>query len=275
MTLALPDGYIGLGGRILGAVALLWTIDCFVAFYLTFPLRLRTGDGRSGKSWPRRWAPSWAIRWRAGAFRINFDIQRAFGLWTFAMLFTFAWSSVCFNLNEVYQPVMQTLLGAERPQPASEERSAPPPPPQGAPTLGWGEARARGRILLSAKAEREGFAIVSERLLVSDRDNGRYAMCAETRSKRGDPDEECVVFAAVAAAPDEIPQPPLTPMTQWPWSATITLWVTSLHLARVFGLPMIIVCVMGFVIAALSITGVYIFVEKRGARRRKKCRATG
>ncbi|NOT11198.1 MAG: hypothetical protein HOP23_05100 [Methylococcaceae bacterium] len=39
MTLALPAQYAGLGARILGVVALVWTVDCFVSFYLTLPRR--------------------------------------------------------------------------------------------------------------------------------------------------------------------------------------------------------------------------------------------
>ena len=122
MTLALPEGYIGLGARALGVVALLWTTDCFVSFYLTFPLRLRNSDGRSGKPWLSRWTPAWLIKFSAGAYRINFDIHRAFGLWTWLMLFVFAWSSVAFNLEEVYTPVMNTLFGEPPPeQPAAAD----------------------------------------------------------------------------------------------------------------------------------------------------------
>ena len=62
----------------------------------------------------------------------------------------------------------------------------------------------------------------------------------------------------------------------WPGKATektgdaISRWLFMLHMARVFGLPMkIFVCVMGFVITALSITGVYIWLKKRAARKRR------
>ncbi len=61
--------------------------------------------------------------------------------------------------------------------------------------------------------------------------------------------------------------------TLWPgsWSEktgdVISRWLYMLHMAAVFGLPMkIFVCVMGLVITALSVTGVYIWWEKRRAR---------
>jgi uncharacterized iron-regulated membrane protein len=110
MTLALPASTGSLGPYILGVTTLVWTIDCFVSFYLTFPLRWRDRGkaSRPAKSWWARWKPAWLIKRNAGAYRINFDIHRAFGLWTWAMLFVFAWSSVGFNLrDEVYMPVMK------------------------------------------------------------------------------------------------------------------------------------------------------------------------
>ena len=36
------------------------------------------------KFWWNRWRPAWRIKFNAGAYRINFDIHRAFGLWTWA-----------------------------------------------------------------------------------------------------------------------------------------------------------------------------------------------
>jgi len=57
------------GGWVLGVVALIWTLDCFVDFYLTLPM---ANVGFLG-----RWKPAWLIKRRAGAFRLNFDLHRA------------------------------------------------------------------------------------------------------------------------------------------------------------------------------------------------------
>ena len=75
-ALALPASTGRLGGYILGVTALIWTIDCFIGFYLTFPLRRREGGNGSppSKSWLERWKPAWLIKRSAGAFRINFDL---------------------------------------------------------------------------------------------------------------------------------------------------------------------------------------------------------
>jgi hypothetical protein len=46
----------------LAICAPLWTIDCFVAFYLTFPMRWRKPVASlaqpADKSWWQRWKPS-------------------------------------------------------------------------------------------------------------------------------------------------------------------------------------------------------------------------
>ena len=80
-----------IGSYAFGIVALLWTLDCFVGAYLTFP---------RGRPFSRKWLPAWLVYWK----RFNFDLHRAGGLWLWAMLFVFAWSSVGFNLAQVLYP---------------------------------------------------------------------------------------------------------------------------------------------------------------------------
>jgi uncharacterized iron-regulated membrane protein len=47
------------GALVLGYLALVWTIDCFVSFYLTLPIT-RPGF------W-RRWRTAWWVKWSARA----------------------------------------------------------------------------------------------------------------------------------------------------------------------------------------------------------------
>ncbi len=266
MTLALPANYAGLGARVLGVVTLVWTLDCFVSFFLTLPKRQQVCTA-SGRSWWARWSPAWRVKWKASAVRINFDLHRAFGLWTWAMLFIFAWSSVCFNLEEVYTPVMNTLFGAPleaEADPASIPTPTVRPPLTGEPKMGWYKARDRGRVLLNEKAHKEGFTIKHETILVIDRETARYTLCADTLVKTED-SQACVEFDAdTGAALPEQPQTTSNLEQENRLSDTITWWVTMLHMAQVFGLPMkIFVCVMGLVITMLSVTGVYIWWKKR------------
>ncbi|WP_325052205.1 PepSY domain-containing protein [Sinorhizobium meliloti] len=50
------------------------------------------------------------MRIYGGPHKFSFDLHRAGGLWVWAMLFVLAWSSVSFNLKEVYNPVTKAPL---------------------------------------------------------------------------------------------------------------------------------------------------------------------
>lgn len=293
ITLALPQGYIGLGGRILGITALLWTLDCFVGFYLTLPKwrkrplprREGTGAGESNdcmilitalskpllkgevaRGFWQRWQPAWKIKFRARATRINFDIHRAFGLWTWIMLFILAWSSVFFNLNEVYSPVMDTLLGA--PTEAEQQATTPPEPPvrpllTGDPRVDWYQAREIGRKLIANQAIKEHFVIKQEAALSLERETAQYSLCASVLVKN-DENYICVNFDAnTGVASPESPFPASSVNQKTRISDAITGWICSIHMAQIYGLPMkIIICLMGLVITALSVTGVVIWLKK-------------
>ena len=52
---------------------------------------------------------------------------------------------------------------------------------------------------------------------------------------------------------------------------TISLWLLTLHMAKLWGLPYkLFVCFMGLVITMLSVTGVYIWLKKRWAVKSKQ-----
>ena len=108
------------GKLLLGVIALLWTINCFIGFYLTLPRTVKKGHAAHRKtvkkraSVLKRWLPAWKIRRKTNTFKLNYDVHHAFGLWLWLMLFVIAWSSVGFNLKSVYQPVMQAVVGLER-----------------------------------------------------------------------------------------------------------------------------------------------------------------
>ena len=263
MSLALPASTGSLGRYILGVTALVWTIDCFVSFYLTFPLSRHERASSSAKSWWSRWKPAWLIKFSAGAYRINFDIHRAFGLWTWAMLFVFAWSSVAFNLPQVYAPVMNTLFAHTEPTANMPARAQPLDNPK----LDWRAARDTGRALLDEQGRLHGFAVDWDGSLVLDREHGAYYLIAHGSLDKDTDAETYVIFNADTGAPLD---------ASWPGKATektgdvISRWLFMLHMARVFGIPMkVFVCAMGFVITALSITGVYIWLKKRAARKRR------
>lgn len=253
-TLALGET----GHTALGIVALLWTLDCFAGACLTFPAHARRPGARP---WLARWRPAWLLRWREGSYKRNYDLHRAGGLWPWAMLLVFAWSGVAFNLPEVYEPVMRAMF-AHQPQ----EKDLPKPAhaePQ--PAIDWRQAREIGRRLMADEAHARGFTVHAEQLLTYDPQRSVYRYQAKTsldiRDERG---ATRVVFDARTGALQLVRLP-----TGAASGDTIRTWLTSLHMAAVWGMPFrLFVCVMGLVVAMLSVTGVLIWARKRSARLR-------
>ncbi|HEY8063744.1 MAG TPA: PepSY-associated TM helix domain-containing protein [Methylosinus sp.] len=261
-TLALPASAGGLGAYLLGVTALVWTIDCFVSACLTLPQRRREKRVASAKSWWSRWRPAWLIKFNAGKYRINFDIHRAFGLWTWVMLFVFAWSSVGFNLDEVYAPTMRALFGLSRANGNLAMRANPLDQPR----LHWLEARDLGRALLDEQARQNGFAIERLESIAFDREHGVYIISAHRSLDMGKRAGASVTFDADTGV---LRGAACAGSTSEQAGDVIDRWLASMHTAAVFGLPMkIFVCAMGLAIATLSVTGVYIWWRKREARRR-------
>ncbi|WP_400767087.1 PepSY-associated TM helix domain-containing protein [Methylosinus sporium] len=252
---------MGNGGFwILGILAVFWTIDCFIGFYLTMPVS-------RAKFWSR-WKPSWLVKWRSGAFRVNFDLHRASGLWLWPMLFVFAWSSVMMDMRPVYEWVTRRVFDYRsfRDVVAILPKGQDEPP-----RLGWRAAQARGEALMSEQAAAHGFETRAPIVLAYHARFGAYAY--EVRSSRdledrSRPGGATVMFDGATGALIAL----LTPTGQRVGN-TVETWLYALHMARVFGTPyQIFVCVIGLVVAMLSGTGVVIWWKKRSARLSRKAR---
>lgn len=254
-SLAVPES---IGVWLFGIAALIWTLDCFVGFYLTLPATLHSTASNSRSFWSR-WSVAWKVRWRDSAYRLNFDLHRAGGLWTWIMLFVFAWSGVAFNLgNEVYMPVMKTLFGMH--DPTADIPKLPQPQPE--PALGWREAHALGQQLMAEQATSHHFTILREQGLSYDPETGMYRYNvqsnADVSNKWG---STTIFFSATSGAFAGLTMP-----SGQDGGITFTTWITTLHMAGLWGIPMqIFVCCMGLVIAMLSVTGVYLWLKKRQA----------
>ncbi len=250
----------GVGDWILGVVALLWTIDCFVGFYLTLP----TPTGHSRKGFLARWKPAWLIKWRgSSAYRVNFDLHRAFGLWLWAMLLIFAWSSVYMDLNFVYTRVTQFVLDYEQPMWARSD--VKPPAPSGREPMSWDEALATGERLMATEANKRGLTIERVLALYNSKELGGWEYRVRSSRDIGDKyGSTSVYFDAFEGRLLGVKIP-----TGEQSGTTVTTWLVQLHTANLFGMPYkIFVCALGLVITMLSGTGVYIWWRKRRARKR-------
>lgn len=249
----------GIGGWILGFVALLWTIDCFVAFYLTLP----TSSGRARMGFWARWRSAWMVRLRASFYRVNFDLHRAGGLWLWAILLVFAWSSVSFTLPNLYTRVTQLFLDYEQPV----WSRSPPPRGEGGKPIEWGEAQATGERLMAEQARAHDFTIERPLALYHLREQGLYEYRVRSSRDIGDKaGQTSVHFDAYTGELSRVGLP-----TGQRSGVTFTTWLVELHTANLFGLPYrIFVCLLGFVIVMLSATGVYIWHKKRQARKKSR-----
>ncbi|MGC2166378.1 MAG: PepSY-associated TM helix domain-containing protein, partial [Gallionella sp.] len=255
----------------LGIVAVLWTLDCFVGFYLTLPVRKLSNTVIKPKFSPRknrlvRWLPAWLVTWRGQAYRINFKLHTAAGLWTWVMLLVFAWSSVYFLLGtQVYQPVMK-MFGM---RPMLEEFYAMPslPQPRLSPALSWREAAATGERLAAERAPIEGFIPGRALNLQYEEDSGLFIYTmASSRGLADDSLGTIICFDGDSGALWKVFH-----LTGQDAGTTFTAWIALLHTAKIWGMPFrIFVCVMGLVVVMLSITGVYIWFKKWKARRSSK-----
>lgn len=256
-----------IGDYFLGIIALLWTMDCFIGAYLTFPARRRKA-GVSGRrlvhagvdwDWLKRWTPAWKVGRRCNTYKLNFDLHRAGGLWPWAMLLVIAWSSVGFNLAEVYHPIMSSMFTFQK----QHEQIPALPKPQPTPGIPWMEARDIGRRLMAEESQQKGFRVIEEHLLAYDPYKALYRYVVKSdrdiRDQWGstmiyfdaNTGERRATFFAIGAASGD----------------TITHWLFSLHMAALWGMPFkLFVSGMGFVVAMLSITGLVIWHRKWRAR---------
>jgi len=254
-SLHLPEmwGIDRWGPWLLGGVAILWTVDCFVALYLTFPA-LRLGG------FLRRWRPSWRVRTDLGAYRLNFDLHRASGLWTWALSLTLAFSAFSLNLwDEVFFPLM-SKVSQVTPTPFDERAPSPPDRPL-APRLTRAEAVERAREAARGRGWEEppGSIFHAEH-------HGIYGVAffrpEDGHGAGGVGHREIYVDAADGRILGQ----------RLPWKGTAAdLFVQAqfpVHSGRILGVPgRILVSAMGLVVAALSVTGVYVWWRKRARRR--------
>lgn len=254
------------GGWLVGIVALVWTLDCFAGLYLTLPAPSREmGFAAVASAW-RRWRGAWRIKWAGGFYRINYDIHRAGGLWLWIALLIFAWSGVYMNLGDtVYAWVTRSLFDY-RP---SWEVLANRPPASDGPELSWREAEATLRRLSEQQSELYGvkpLEPITLRYWV-----GKSAYSYQFRSDRDVQDRGGVTEVIADSRSGKLLAFQLP--TGMRAGNTISSWLYALHTANFLGLPYrLFVCILGMAVAALAVTGLFIWQKKRRARKERVSR---
>lgn len=247
---------------LMGAIAIIWMLDSFVGFALTLPTGRNPGPvagANGGRGWWARWAPAWKIKSSASMFRLNFDLHRAIGLWTWMLVFVLAFTAFSLNLyREVFYPIMSTVSRVT-PTPFDLRVPAPLNKPIEA-------ERSYGEILTAAEAEkaRRGWRAPAGSMSYSSA-FGIYAV--QFFFPGGDHGAAGVGPAALYF--DGRSGKLLGDSRPWKGTAA-DIFVQAqfpLHSGRILGLPgRILVSAMGLLVAILSVTGVVIWARKRRSR---------
>ncbi|WP_347988665.1 PepSY-associated TM helix domain-containing protein [Methylomonas sp. AM2-LC] len=258
------------GSWLFGIAAVIWTADCFVGFYLTLPARKKNSlptaalkAGQTGCNFRQRWSIAWKIKWPSSNFRLNFDLHRAGGLWTWLMLLIFAWSSVLLNLGEqVYIPVMKQFFELTL---AKDYPIADLPQPHPDPRIDFKTAYRKAQGLMAEQSQQKGFMVMEERSISYVPAKGMYCYTVNTDYDIGSGGLSMLWLEGNGNEFSALYLP-----TGQKAGDTISNWLQCLHMARVGGLAYkIFLCLMGFVVAMLSVTGVYIWWKKRHALKLK------
>lgn len=246
-TMHIPDVFdIELGMFFMGILAIVWTIDCFIALWISFP---------NLKSWSK----SFTFRWRQGSYKTVFDIHRSGGVWIWGCLLILAISSVSMNL---YMEVMRPLVAAIstlHPDPFAQRTPNPHDEPI--------EPLVQRRQIIEIahhEAQRRNWETPMGGMFYEP-DYGIYGVTFH------EPGEDHVDFGLGnpwlyfdgqdgAYIGDRIPGSgsfgDIFLEAQFP-----------LHSGRILGLPgRILVSILGVLVAILSVTGVIIWQRKRWAR---------
>jgi uncharacterized iron-regulated membrane protein len=229
----------------LGAVAVLWVVDCFIALWLAFP------------RW-RVWRKSLAFRWSRGARTVNFDLHRSGGVWTWVLMLVLAVTSMAMNLHdEVMEPVV-SVFSRTSPSPFDERPRRSPAEQVAPPLVGRADIveRARAEGLRRGWPDPPGFLTYRPAFDLYGVD---FYVPGTSRPGLGPPRlyfDGATGALAGQRVPGEGTSGDLFMRLQFP-----------LHSGRIAGVPgRILVTVLGLAVAVLSVTGVVIWWGRRTAR---------
>lgn len=248
-SLHLPElGGVDSGIMLMGVCALAWAFDCLAAIVIAFPSR-------------KLWRRSFAFRLRGGAPRLNFDLHRSGGVWTWLLLLMLAVSGVSMNLErEVMRPLV-ALFSPLRPDPLAERPPATP-----------GEPWSRGAILARAEREASAHGIRTPAGSVSlTRERRLYRVSffrpgdAHADGRLGNPALDFDAHSGAflnAALPGRGSAGDVFLQAQYP-----------LHSGRLFGVAgRALISLLGAAVATLSVTGVILWARRRRRTQRERSR---
>jgi uncharacterized iron-regulated membrane protein len=105
-----------LGTLFMGVVGCVWFLDAFIALWISFP---QIGS----------WRKSLAFRFRAGGYRLIFDLHRSGGVWLWLLLLALSFTSIAMNLGDQVVRPLVSLFSELKPDPFEGRQAAAGPTP--------------------------------------------------------------------------------------------------------------------------------------------------
>lgn len=235
----------GPGKWLLGLVAFLWIADHLVSAAISFP---------RGRAWIR----SFAIRWRAGGYRLRFDLHRAIGLWLFPVTLMLAVTGLSVTWSETFANAVN-LVSPTSGFPV--DKLPVQPTPLYSPSVSIdravaiAEARAGARVsAISLHPDKGAYWIrlfdtrdldqIGQRWIVVDYQTGQVLRDRHVSEGTG--------------------------------GDAFTAWLFPLHNGTAMGLPgRILIALTGLVLSAVIVTGIFICSRKLQAHRASATRRLG
>ena len=292
-----------IGKLLLGVIALLWTINCCIGFYLTLPRTVKKSHKTHRKtvkkraSFFKRWLPAWKIRRKTNTFKLNYDLHHAFGLWLWLMLFIIAWSSVGFNLKSVYQPVMQAVVGFEGRQGKEREKDRADKADQSSaqvlPAIAPVSNETGSAALVNkAKVNKDNSIVyLTEQANIAAQNNGvtvkqllgiRWVTEEGKWQMRFKTDKDIGTHGGASSITVDAETGGVERInfgSQSSFGTKIDQWISTLHMGHIsHGVGhlayQIFLAMLGLAVAVLSATGFYLWVKGRQSRLKQKQKLT-
>jgi uncharacterized iron-regulated membrane protein len=251
-SLHLPEAFgVELGVLLMGIVALVWSLDAFVALYISFP-NLRS------------WRKSLTYRFRAGGPKLVFDLHRSSGVWLWALLLMLSVSGAAMNLQDEVMKPLVSVFSTLTPTPFDEALPEPIVDPR--------VDRATAVTIARREAERRGLHDPVGALFYAT-EHGTYGVgLFEPGNEHGDGSlgtpwiyvDGATGSIAGALLPGRGSAGDLFMQAQFP-----------LHSGRILGVfGRIMMSLLGLSVAMLSVTGVLIWARKLRARAKQQTRVS-
>ncbi|WP_353235304.1 PepSY-associated TM helix domain-containing protein [Diaphorobacter ruginosibacter] len=246
-TMHIPKGWgIEWGVWLMGMVSAVWIFDCFLALWISFPSA-------------RAWRKSFSFRLRQGGAKLNFDIHRSGGVWVWGLLLMLAVTSVSLNLGTQIMRPLVSVFSPLTPSPfqlrqGSRERELADPVLDREHAIARAEAEGRSRGWAAPAGSifyAQRFGVYGVTFFTPENDRDDDGMGNEVLYLDGD---------TGAILGDKVPG-------QGSAGDVFMQAQLPLHSGRILGTPgRVLMSFMGVFIAALSVTGLLIWVRKRRAR---------